>query len=184
MAGGEDPGRRPPVLRRVENALLAVGAAAVLGLGVMITANVLGRALLGVSLPDTVTIVRELMVAAIVLPLAAATAARSHVAVAFLADRLGARARSWLIVLGSVVGALALVPLLWAGWGELAHNWRTGGYFPGDLGLPRWPGRALFLVGMLLCWVRLVTLAWGDARTVSRGGVVDPEGLAARDGME
>ena len=185
MTGEPDaPGRG--ALGRLEGVLLAVGAAAVLGLGVMITANVVGRALLGASLPDTVIIVRELMVAAIVLPLAAATAARSHVAVTFLADRMGRRGRSWLIVLGSVVGALALMPLLWAGWRELAHNWSTGGFFAGDLDLPRWPGRALFLVGMAFCWLRLVTLAWSDARTAADGGVVapEPEPERARDGME
>ena len=162
------------MLGRIESVLLAVGAAAILALGLMITANVLGRALLGASLPDTVTIVRELMVAAIVLPLAAATAVRGHVAVTVLADRLGRRARSWLIVAGSVLGALALLPLIWAGWRELVHNWTTGGFFPGDLDLPRWPGRALFLLGVAACWLRLATLAWSDARTAASGGVVDP----------
>lgn len=167
------------MLARVERALLAVGAGAILLLGLAITANVLGRGLLGVSLPDTVTIVRELMVAAIVLPLAAATAARGHIAVTVLADRMPPRAQAWLVALGSVVGALALGPLLWAGWNELAHNWTTGGFFPGDLRLPRWPGRALFLLGILACWVRLVTLAWDDARRAARGeplaGVGDGE---------
>ena len=163
------------MLSRVERALLAVGAAAVLALGLMITANVLGRALFGASLPDTVTIVRELMVAAIVLPLGVATAARAHVAVEFVTDRLPPRPRSWLIVLGSVVGALALLPLLWAGWRELLHNWTTGGFFPGDLDLPRWPGRALFLLGVAVCWLRLVALALGDARTLRQGGVVAPD---------
>ncbi len=170
---------------RLEAVLLAVGAAAILALGAMITLNVLGRALLGASLPDTVVLVREAMVAAIVLPLAAATAARGHIAVAFLADRFPTRARSWTFVLGSVAGALALLPLLWAGWGELVHNWTTGGFFAGDLDLPRWPGRALFLIGVGACWVRLVVMAWGDAGAALRGEEVAPEPPAdLRDGME
>lgn len=156
------------MLARVERVLLAAGAAAILLLGLMITANVLGRALLGVTFPDSVTVVRELMVAAIVLPLAAATAARGHVAVTVLADRLPPRAQAWLVALGWVVGALALLPLLWAGWNELAHNWTTGGFFPGDARLPRWPGRALFFLGVVACWVRLVTLAWEDGRRAAR----------------
>ena len=181
----EPGGARGSLWGRVEAALLAVGAVAILALGAMITANVLGRALLGVSLSDTVVLVREAMVAAIVLPLAAATAARGHVTVAFLADRLPGRARASTFVLGSVAGALALLPLLWAGWGELVHNWTTGGFFPGDLDLPRWPGRALFLIGIGACWVRLLILAFRDARTVARGGEVAPEPPAeTRDGME
>lgn len=140
-----------------------------IALGALIAADVVGRELLGAPVPDTVTIVRELMVAAIVLPLAAATAARSHVAVEFLTDRLPVRWVSWLTAIGALVGALALTPLLFAGGRELAHNWTTGGFFYGDLNLPRWPGRALFLLGMGACFARLLVLAVRDARAAGRG---------------
>ena len=163
------------MLSRLEGILTGAACVAILALGLMITANVLARALLGASLPDTVTIVRELMVAAIVLPLGAVTAARGHVAVTVLADRMPGGVRGWLIVLGSVVGVLALMPLLWAGWRELAHNWTTGGFFPGDLDLPRWPGRALFLLGIGVCWWRLIALAAGDAGRAARGEPVAPD---------
>jgi len=158
---------------KLENVLLGLGALAVILMGVLITGNVIARALLGTSIPDSVTLVRELMVAAILLPLAAATAARAHVVVEFISDRMGARVKSWLIVLGSVVGMLALAPLLYAGWREFSSNWTSGSFYFGDLSLPKWPGRALFLVGIGACWLRLLELAIRDTRTILGGGTVD-----------
>jgi len=161
------------VLGRLEALLLALGALAVMLLGLLIAGNVATRALLGMSLPDSVIMVQELMVAAILLPLAAATAARAHVSVEVVSNLMGARARSWLIVFGSVVGMLALLPLLYAGWRELAATWGSGSFYFGDLGLPKWPGRLLFVVGIAVCWLRLLVLAVRDTRRILAGGVVD-----------
>lgn len=163
------------MLTRLENVLLGLGALAVILLGALIAGNVAARALFGTAIPDSVVMVRELMVAAILLPLAAATAARAHVSVEFVSDRLGPRVRSWLIVLGSLVGMLALAPLLWAGWRELTSTWDSGSFFFGDLSLPKWPGRLLFLLGIGACWIRLAHLFWTDTRTILAGGAVDPK---------
>ncbi len=162
------------MLGKLENVLLGLGAAAVALLGLLIASNVVARAVFDTALPDTVTMVRELMVAAILLPLAAATAARAHVAVEFISNRFPPKLRSWLIVLGSVMGVLALTPLLYAGWRELAHNWGSGSFFYGDLNLPKWPGRLLFLMGIAACWIRLAELAFRDTRTILAGGIIDP----------
>ncbi|MFD2740430.1 TRAP transporter small permease [Sulfitobacter aestuarii] len=156
----------------LEKILLALGAVAVIMLGVMITANVLARAVFASQVPDSVTMVRELMVAAILLPLAAATAARAHVSVAFVSDMFPARLRSWLIVAGSVIGMIALAPLIWAGWRELFGVIESGSFFYGDLTLPKWPGRLLFLIGILATFLRLAELAWRDINTIRAGGVV------------
>jgi len=161
------------MLVRLENVLLGLGALAVILLGVLIAGNVVARAAFGTSFPDSVMMGRELMVAAILLPLAAATAQRAHVCVEFISDRMGPRTKSWLIVLGSVTGLLALTPLLYAGWRELMSNWASGSFYFGDLGLPKWPGRLLFLIGIGACWLRLAELAIRDTRTILRGDAVD-----------
>ncbi len=161
------------MLGKLENILLSLGAIAVMVLGLMIAVNVTARAVFDVSLPDTVIIVRELMVAAILFPLAAATAARAHVAVEFITNRFPPRARSWLIVLGSLIGLFALSPLLYAGSRELISNWSSGGFFYGDLNLPKWPGRLFFVIGIGACCLRLAELAIRDTRTILQGGIVD-----------
>ncbi|MBR9763354.1 MAG: TRAP transporter small permease [Rhodobacteraceae bacterium] len=158
---------------RLDRFLLNLGAAAVLLLGTLITVNVLTRALFGISIPDSVTMVRELMVAAILLPLAQATAERAHVSVELLSKRLSPRGQSLLIILGSLIGLLALSPLLWAGWKEFHDTWTSGSFFSGEIQIPKWPGRLMFVLGVATCWLRLVWLAFDDARTVLRGGTVD-----------
>ncbi|NSX54993.1 TRAP transporter small permease [Parasulfitobacter algicola] len=161
------------MLARLENILWGLSAAAIIALGLLIGANVFLREVFGSQVPDSVTIVRELMVAAILLPLAAATAARSHVAVEFISNRFNAKVRSWCIVFGSIVGLMALTPLLFAGWRELSSTWQSGSFFYGDLNLPRWPGRALFLLGIGVCFLRLSELVIRDTLTLLRGGIID-----------
>ena len=159
----------------LEKILLGLGAAAVILLGILITSNVVARAVFASSVPDSVTLVRELMVAAILLPLAAATANRAHVSVAFVSDRFGPKLRSWLTVLGSVMGMIALGGLIYSGGREFLSVWEKGSFFYGDLNLPKWPGRLLFVVGIAACWLRLAELAIRDVRTILSGGIVSDE---------
>lgn len=157
------------MLKALEGLLLNLAVAAVIALGLMITASVISRALFNFAIPDTIVIVRELMVAAIVLPLAAATLARSHVAVEFISNRLPLRTQAWLTVLGSFIGLLALMPLIYAGVREFSHTFTSGGFFYGDLNLPKWPGRLIFLIGISVCWLRLLVLMLGDIRSALAG---------------
>ncbi|TJZ92731.1 TRAP transporter small permease [Paracoccus gahaiensis] len=164
-------------MRLIERTLLDLAVLALIALGVVIFANVAMRAVLGSSVPDAIIIVRELMVAAIILPVAAATAARSHVAVTFVSDRLPVRRRSQLIVLGHVVGLLALAPLIYASWRVTAQTYGSGEFYYGDLNLLRWPGVALFLTGLVLTWVRLAILLVGDLAQLRRGdAILDADG--------
>ena len=169
------------MLVHLEKILLGLGAIAVIALGVLITANVVMRAGFSSAVPDSVTMVRELMVAAILLPLGAATAARAHVSVAFITDRFPARWRSWLIVFGSVMGLLALAPLIYAGGRDFLSVWQKGSFYYGDLNLPKWPGRLLFVLGIAACWLRLLELAIRDTRTILAGGDVSDDQQHAGD---
>lgn len=163
------------MLVRLEGILLALGVLAVMLLGALIAGNVMARSVFGTSIPDSVIIVQELMVAAVLLPLAATTASRAHICVEFISNKFGARARSWLIVMGAVVGMLALMPLIYAGWREFISNWDSGSFYFGDLALPKWPGKLIFLLGFGACWLRLLELAIRDTRTILAGGFVDDQ---------
>ncbi len=164
------------MLRRVEKLLLDLAVFAVIGLGVLITASVLLRATFNSGIPDTIVIVRELMVVAIVLPLAVATLDRAHIVVEFLSNKLPPRVQDWLIVWGGVFGLFALSPLIYAGWREAVHTIESGSFFFGQLNLPKWPGRVVFLIGVSFCWLRLLLMVIGDIRTIRAGGsVIAPE---------
>jgi TRAP-type C4-dicarboxylate transport system permease small subunit len=162
------------MLARIERLLLDLSVAAIAALGLLIAANVALRAALNTGIPDAIVMVQELMIAAILLPLAAATAARAHIVVEVLTKRLPGRAQDWLVVAGSVFGLLALAPLLWAGWREAAKTIESGSFFFGELMLPKWPGRVAFLIGLGFCALRLAVLAVQDVATIRAGGHVVP----------
>ncbi|SLN23589.1 Tripartite ATP-independent periplasmic transporters, DctQ component [Roseivivax jejudonensis] len=157
------------MLHRLEKLLLDLAAVAVIGLGLLITAQVGLRTFANSSIPDAIVMVRELMVAAIVLPAAAVTANRAHIAVEVVSNRLPSRAQDALLIFGTIVGLLGLLPLIYAGWREAYGAIAEGGYFFGDLNLPRWPGRVIFLFGITLCWVRLALMLATDLGHWRRG---------------
>lgn len=158
------------MLRRIERLLVDLSIIAVMGLGLVITANVLIRTLFNSGVPDTTFIVAELMVAAVILPLAATTAARAHIAVELIANQMPVRIHDGLIVFGSIFGLLAFAPLIWAGWREAAHAFEAGSFFFGELHLPKWPGRVIFLIGISFCWLRLAVMVVKDIHTMRAGG--------------
>lgn len=157
------------MLGTIERALSSVAALCVVGLCVVITSTVLTRGLLGWSIPDDVTIVRELMIGAIVLPLAYVTSNRSHIAVEVLYSRLGYRTRLGLMAFGTTFGFVTLLPLLYASWGELLYAYESETYFFGDLELPEWPGKLAFFVGLFFFILRLSLLMASDLRAAWTG---------------
>ncbi|WP_424988144.1 TRAP transporter small permease [Microbulbifer sp. S227A] len=164
------------MLNRLERLFVDVATVAIILLALLIFADVVALNLFNAAVPDTVIIVRELMVLAIAMPLAAATTKRAHIAVEFVTNFLPAGLVNWFVVFGSFFGVLALTPLIWSGGKELLHQWTTGSAFYGDLNLPQWPGRLAFVIGVTLCWLRLVAMVISDAATALRGEPIDIDG--------
>ena len=170
-------------MKAIERILLEFAVVSALVLAVVITANVLGRQLFGWAVPDIVILVRELMIPTIVFPLAAATANRAHIAVTFVTDRMSPRARGGLIVFGWVVALLAMLPLIYASWRNLSGSWNSGEFYDGLLGIPRWPMKLAFLLGLLLMTVRLVLVALEDISQLRRTGTVTDPGHAEEESV-
>ncbi|QFU08015.1 Tripartite ATP-independent periplasmic transporters, DctQ component [Rhodobacteraceae bacterium THAF1] len=169
------------MLRRIERLLLDLAAAAIVALGLLITVSVVLRITVNSGIPDTVVMVAELMVAAILLPLAATVAARANIVVEVLSQHFPMRVQDLLVILGGIIGLLALIPLIWAGWKEAVTAIESGSFFFGQLNLPKWPGRVLFLIGVVLCWVRLAVQVVEDIRTVSSGAHIETENQAMEE---
>ncbi|WP_282605980.1 TRAP transporter small permease [Pelagibius sp. Alg239-R121] len=154
----------------VERALSGVAALCVIGLCLVITGTVVSRWLLGWGIPDDVTIVQELMIGAIILPLAYVTSSRSHIAVEVLYNRLGRRTQIYLMAFGTAFGFLALLPLTYAAWHEFVYAYESETYFFGDLELPEWPGKMAFFVGLFFFVLRLCLLTASDLKAAWRAG--------------
>ena len=159
-------------MKAIERIMLELAVVSTLALALTITANVVGRQLLGIAVPDIVIIVRELMIPTIVFPLAAATANRAHIAVTFLTDRMQPYGRGVMIILGWFVALLAMLPLIYASWRNFSGSWSSGEFYDGLLGIPRWPMKLAFLVGLVVMGVRLALVAIEDITQLRRTGAV------------
>ncbi len=83
--------------------------------------------------------------------------------------------------MGSVFGLLALAPLIYAGWREAAHAMTSGGFFFGELMLPKWPGRVIFLLGMVALLAAAFPDGRGDVRAMRRGAPLAETAYATKD---
>ncbi|MBU3029646.1 TRAP transporter small permease subunit [Paracoccus marinaquae] len=158
-------------MRVIERTLLDLAVLAT----VMLCAVVVGNAVFGSSTAAATGLVRDLMIATIMLPLAAASAARAHVAVTFLTDRLPHRPRGWLILFGHAVALLALLPLIHAGFAEVMRLGATTELPDVETGPARGPGIALFLAGLSLMWLRIAIMLVADLREFRATGTITDE---------
>lgn len=150
------------MLKKLEQGALALAGGCIVALGVLITLTVILRTITGAGVPDDVTLVSELMVGAIFLPLAYVTANYSHITIDFLFNWMNIRLKLWVLAIGSVFSLIVLLPMTVAGWVEFSHVVEAGSYFWGDLDLPKWPGRFVFFIGTLLFVIRLCVLCIAD----------------------
>lgn len=159
-------------MKLIERIMLELAAVSVLALVVLITASIIARGVFHANVPDTIILVRELMIPSIILPLAAATANRSHIAVTFVTDAMSPAWRSRLVLFGWVVAMLAVMPLIYAAWRDFSHAWNRNSFYDGELQLPQWPMRFVFLAGLAAMWVRLALVFVADLREYLSTGTI------------
>lgn len=156
----------------IETVLLNISVICIVALGGTILLSVTLRELGFSGVDDEVVIIGEMMIGALILPLAFVAADRGFIAVEVLTNRCGRRVQTALNILSAVVGLCAAVPIAYAGYLSMAHAIATHTVFFGMLELPRWPGRVAFFIGYLVFCIRLVDLAVYEVLVGS--GVVRP----------
>lgn len=141
-----------------ERALSALAMVALGLLCLIVTLTVVARWLGTTFVPDDVLLVRELMVAIVLLPLGVVTACREHIEVSVFTERVALRGKRMLAVLGHLVGIVFAGGLFWAAMSMLGRAWSTGEYYYGDLYIPVWIGNAVFAFGVGAFLLRLLAL--------------------------
>lgn len=162
----------PRPLTAAERLLLALGIVALAVVCVIVTYTVIARAVGAPLIPDDVQIVRQIMVAVIIFPMAAVSAVRMHIVVTIFSNWMSTRTKVYLIAVGDVVGLL-LVSILLAGAIRLFLDlFASGEYYDGDIRIQYWMAHLAYAVAMAALWLRMAALAWVDfsaARSQSRG---------------
>lgn len=167
MQTGDTGNAAAPGPTRIEGWLSGLSAVAVAAMCVLITVTVLSRWLYSGIIPDDVLLVRELMVAVILLPLAAVSARRDQIAVSIFTDRLSGRPRMAIALIGDAVGILFIGALLFAGMRLFADSWGSGDYYDGDIYIPMWFGHAVYVAGLGAFLARLIANGAGDLKRLA-----------------
>lgn len=150
------------VLDRAERALSFVAGGTLLVMGALVTASVLAREQLGVTLPDDILLIGLAMVAVVTLPLAHVQREKGQIAVTVITDRLppafGAVGRVVGHVLGMMLfGAIAILTVE-----SVPVAYAENHYYDGQLHVPVWPVKMIFGIGMGLFALRLGLCGVGD----------------------
>lgn len=156
-------------MKRIEHVLDTVAACSIVALCILITANIVAREVIKTGVPDIIIMVQELMVAAILFPLAAATAARGHIAIDVISNFFPKALRRWIAVLAALIGVVIATVLLLAGWMEFWKTFNSNAHYGGEFLWPKWPGRALFVLAIGVFDLRLMHVLWVDLRAAITG---------------
>lgn len=157
------------MFKRVEQVLDTTGAVAVIALGLLIVASVVGREFIGVSVPDSIIIVRDLMVAAILFPLSSATARRGNISIEVIANHFPDGLNRWIAVTAAIIGMLVVGVLIYAAWLQLEKTWIQASHYGGDFQMPKWPSRAMYMIAFIFVFLRLSQLFWVDLKAAITG---------------
>lgn len=171
---------RPGVLSLIEQVALVMAMACIIAICALVVAGVVTRAFFNWSLPDMEIIVRDLMIGAVILPLAYVSAQKAHIAVDVFVALMPARFEPFVDLLAAVVGFLVLIPIAYGGWLAFHAAWTEGAYSFGMFSLPEWPVRLTFWLGYLIFAIRLAALVISDFLSVLRRG--DADGAARNEG--
>jgi TRAP-type mannitol/chloroaromatic compound transport system permease small subunit len=103
-----------------------------------------------------------------------------HVRVDVLYERLGAKARAWIDLVGTL---LLLIPfavlMLWVSWPAVLNSWQIRETSPDPGGLPRYPIKALILVSFALLLLQALSQAVKHVDAIR--GVAQPPDLHASE---
>ncbi|MDW3205066.1 MAG: TRAP transporter small permease [Alphaproteobacteria bacterium] len=150
------------ILDRVERGLSFVAGIVLLAMGALITASVLAREQIGVTLPDDILMVGLAMVAVVCLPLAHVQRDRGQIAVTVITDRLPPGVGKTGLLLGNVIGFLLFGSIAILTVQSVPQAFAENHYYDGQLSIPVWPVKVIFGLGMGLFALRLGLCAIGD----------------------
>ncbi|MEM8694131.1 MAG: TRAP transporter small permease [Pseudomonadota bacterium] len=162
--------RRPALMfKRAEFLLDTLGAIAVALLCLLIVVTVFSREAFAYAIPDSIILVRELMVPAILFPLSATTSRRAHVAIDLFANHFPDALNRWIAAVAALIGIVIVAALVVAGWQQFVNNWNNGAHHGGDFLIPKWISRAAYFVAFGFVLMRMIQMFFLDLRAALTG---------------
>lgn len=166
MISSEKPDAAAPE-SRAANALMWVGAVAVIAMMLHICADVISRKLFGAPIVGTLEFVTYLyMIAVVFLPLAMTQVERGHVIVEVFSQHLGPAKLRWLDIFAQVVTAIYVGFVGWWGMREALRATQRGEVIAiVGWDVPLWPTRWLLVFGLTAMLLVVLAQTWRALRT-------------------
>ncbi|MEX0407360.1 TRAP transporter small permease [Aquibium sp. LZ166] len=171
----EAPPPGPPAgpFARVIGVMNAVGTIWIIGLMLLINADIFGRGALNAPIAGVPELVAFSIVGIVFLQLAhtlrSGSMTRSDVLLNVL-ERRAPRVRSALLAFFHLVGGLLMAMIAWKFWASVAAAWlhpeRNFMGNPGFFTIPQWPLFILVFLGIVATAVQFLLTAWNDLRAV------------------
>lgn len=172
------------LLGALERLAMILSGTALLIMGGIVTASVLGRQLFNAPIPDDLIMVGLLMVCVVALPLAFIESQRGHIAVTVTTDWLPPRALGLLRAFGALAMMLFFGSIGYMVAQRLPREIAQGTYYDGTLEILTWPMKIVFAAGILLFVLRLAVSIAEGLRTFATGEAPPPVQGAAADRSE
>lgn len=149
----------------LERGLSFIAGLILLAMGVLVAAGVLAREVIHVTISDDILMVGLAMVAVVVLPLAHVQRDKGQISVTVITDRLppayGVSGR----ILGNVIGTILFGAIAATTAQAVPEAYVENHYYDGQFGIPVWPVKTVFGIGMGLFALRLALCALADILT-------------------
>ncbi|GLQ06842.1 TRAP transporter small permease [Sneathiella chinensis] len=143
------------VMGRIEWGFLRFSMLTIVVLLALICVSVVGRTFFNLPIPDDVVLAENLMPVIVALPFAFATARRGHIEVEVFTSWLPQHFFRPLSAFAHLLAVLIFSGILWCVWIGVLKDWESGQYYEGELALPVWPAKLVFVVALALFCLRL-----------------------------
>tara|TARA_R110002072_G_scaffold141168_1_gene286346 strand:- start:219 stop:779 length:561 start_codon:yes stop_codon:yes gene_type:complete len=153
-SAGQNPVER--FLGGIERAFLRFSMLSIIILLVLICLSVAGRTFFNLPIPDDVVLAENMMPIIVALPFAYATARRGHIEVEVFTSWLPERFFQPLNAFAHLIALIIFSTILWCVWIGVMKDWNSGQYYEGELYLPVWPAKLVFVIALALFCIRLL----------------------------
>ncbi|MBO6716587.1 MAG: TRAP transporter small permease [Rhizobiaceae bacterium] len=177
LPGERAASTRDGIFGRIIGAMNALGTVWIIGLMLLINADIFGRTALNAPIAGVAELVAFSIVGIVFLQLAhtlkSGSMTRSDVLLNYL-ERRSPSLRRALMALFHLVGAVLLAVIAWRFWPSVEQAWlHPERHFMGNPGfftVPQWPLFALMLAGIVATSLQFFIEAAGHARAAASGG--------------
>ncbi len=144
------------VIGSIETMFLKISMLTTVLLLALICLSVAGRTFFHLPIPDDVVLAENMMPIIIALPFAYATARRAHIEVEVFTAWLPKKYFQALSAFAHLIALVIFSTILWCVWRGVVKDWNSGQYYEGELYLPVWPAKLVFVIAVALFCIRLL----------------------------